>query len=126
FIVLFYLSDKPTHARWLHDGERDALLRELDRSATDQAAPHTTLLAALKDARLWLLSAIYFSLTFGLYSFGYWMPKLLKSVSGYTDTRVALLSAIPYAIAAITMIVARRHSDRTGERRIHASIAAML
>src|SRR5256885_1412496 len=53
FVVLFYLSDNPTHARWLHDDERDALLRELDRSATEQVAHHTTLLAALKDARLW-------------------------------------------------------------------------
>src|SRR5947207_1313885 len=76
--------------------------------------------------RLWLLSGIYLCLTFGLYSFGYWVPKLLKSVTHYSDTRVAMISAIPYALGAIAMIVLGRHSDRTGERRFHAAISAFL
>jgi ACS family tartrate transporter-like MFS transporter len=127
-VVYFVLTDKPAHARWLSDDERVVLEQALAESSTAGASGgshHQDLMAALADARLWLLSAIYLALTFGLYSFGYWMPTLLKGVSKLSDGRVAMLSAIPYGCAAVSMVLAGRHSDRTGERRWHAALAAL-
>src|SRR5205807_9662651 len=39
---------------------------------------------------------------------------------------VGMLTAIPYAAGVIAMVLAGRHSDRTGERRWHIAIAAAL
>ena len=123
-VVFFALTDKPEHATWLSEEERNIVRDELARTNRPSMTHHLTLSAAASDARVWLLSAIYLFLTFGLYSFGYWMPRLLKSISRYSDVKVALMSAIPYGIAAIAMIFVGRHSDRHGEQRWHAAISA--
>jgi len=41
---------------------------------------------------------------------------------GGGDARVGVLTAVPYAVAAIGMVAVGRHSDRTGERRWHFAI----
>ena len=43
-----------------------------------------------------------------------------------SDFVVGLLSAIPYAVAAVGMVIVGRHSDRTGERRWHIALAAII
>src|SRR6185436_2254434 len=45
---------------------------------------------------------------------------------GGSDLTVGLLTAIPYGAGAVAMVVAGRHSDRTGERRWHVVIAALV
>jgi MFS-type transporter involved in bile tolerance (Atg22 family) len=40
--------------------------------------------------------------------------------------QIGLYSAIPYAAAAITMIVIGRSSDRRGERRYHSAVPALV
>ena len=39
---------------------------------------------------------------------------------------VGLLTAIPFAAAAIAMVVVAAHSDRTGERRRHVALSASV
>lgn len=123
-LVLFFLPNGPREVSWLTDEEKDTIadaLREEDR-------PHHELHdlgAALRDWRLWLLSAIYFLVTVGLYGFGFFAPKLLKAHAGtLTNERVTLLVAIPYCIAAIAMVLIGRNSDRTGERHWHIALSS--
>jgi ACS family tartrate transporter-like MFS transporter len=56
----------------------------------------------------------------------FWLPQIVKSASGASDFAVGLLSAIPYAVGAVGMIVVGRHSDETGERRWHIALSAAL
>jgi MFS family permease len=55
----------------------------------------------------------------GLYGIAFWLPTIVKSfgVKGYLD--VGLITAIPYGVAVIGMILLSYHSDKTGERRLH-------
>ncbi len=39
---------------------------------------------------------------------------------------VGLVSAVPYLMAAFAMVIIGNHSDRTGERRWHVAIPALL
>jgi ACS family tartrate transporter-like MFS transporter len=50
----------------------------------------------------------------------------VRKASGASDFVVGLLSAIPYAVAAVGMVIVGRHSDRTGERRWHIALAAIV
>src|SRR5207245_143278 len=59
-----------------------------------------------------------------LYAIQFWLPQIIKASSGRSDFRVGVLSAAPYVVAALGMVVAGRHSDRTGERRWHIAVAA--
>jgi ACS family tartrate transporter-like MFS transporter len=148
-LVWFLLPDGPNEARWLSADERAEVIALLepdrsqpavtstpaDSSAVNASAlmddpsaddgEHYALSAALCDGRLWLLSAIYFLLTIGLYGFGYWMPTLVKSVSTLTNRQLGVVAAIPYAGATVAMVLWGRHSDRTRERRWHAAASAL-
>lgn len=51
---------------------------------------------------------------------------MLKRASGSSDLVVGLLSAVPYAAGAVAMVIVGRHSDRTGERRWHVLLPALI
>ena len=123
-----FLTDRPTSAKWLDDAERLALADELvaDEVASAGGNHHVHFIEALADLRLWLLSAVYFTLMFGLYGITAWMPKVIKLISGLGNGRVGLLAAIPYCAAVVSMVLVGRHSDKTGERRWHIAISALV
>jgi ACS family tartrate transporter-like MFS transporter len=124
FVVLKYLTERPEEAEWLSGAERDALAACLREDA--RAQPAETTARALGNRRTWLLAIVYFTIPVTLYGIGFWLPQILKTVSGGSDLTVGLLTAIPYGAGAVAMVVAGRHSDRTGERRWHVVIAALV
>ncbi|AKU23411.1 MFS transporter [Massilia sp. MB5] len=120
--TLVYLDDGPAVARWLSDAEKAAVLAAL--AADGGRREQMPLLAVLSSARVWLLALIYFLFVMGLYGVSFWLPQLIRN-TGVSDVfEIGLLTAIPYGVAALAMIVAARHSDRKGERRWHAALAA--
>lgn len=56
----------------------------------------------------------------------FWLPTIVKSFGVSDPLRIGMLTAIPYIIGAIGMVVLSKHSDRTRERRWHAAGAAFL
>jgi MFS transporter, ACS family, tartrate transporter len=127
FVVLFVLPDGPESARWLTDAERASVREALHANGHSATSGSHTIGQALACGRVWLVSVAHFLLIpVALYGIGFWMPQILKSASGASDFAVGVLTAIPYACGAIAMVIAGRHSDRTGERRWHVAIAAAV
>ena len=133
FVVLRVLTDRPEQARWLADSERAALVARLEEDAEDAEGartrtepPHASPWRALGNRRTWLLAIAHFTIPVMLYGLGFWLPQMIKTASKGGDFTVGALSAIPYALGAIAMVLAGRHSDRTGERRWHFAIAATV
>ena len=62
----------------------------------------------------------------GLYGFVYWVPTIVQEIFGGNPSRVGRISAIPYLVATITMILIGRHADRRGKRRPFVSICAAV
>jgi ACS family tartrate transporter-like MFS transporter len=121
-VVLAVLPNGPREARWLTASEREALIARLhDERRRSDVAHHHRLSLALASPRVWLLSALYFCLVVGLYGISFWLPQILRSGSGWSDLRVGFMSALPYIVAAVAMVVIAAHSDRTGERRWHTA-----
>jgi len=50
----------------------------------------------------------------------------VKALSQGSDLAVGLLTAIPFALAAIGMVTIATHSDRTGERKLHVAACAAV
>ncbi|MYM26477.1 MFS transporter [Duganella sp. FT135W] len=121
--TLFYLDDSIRAACWLSEGDKQTLEREIAADRKEQQ--HLPLARLFGSGKVWLLALVYFLCVMGLYGVSFWLPQLIKN-SGVTDVfDIGLLSAVPYGVAAVSMVLAARHSDRTGERRWHTAFAAL-
>jgi ACS family tartrate transporter-like MFS transporter len=124
--TLLLLPDRPRDAQWLAQSDREWLERELAQESAHSEHHVQELAHALSDARLWLLSVIYFMMIMGLYGFIYWLPSIIKSVTTASHLTIGFLSAIPYVVAAVTMVLIGQHADRHNERRWHVAASAVL
>ncbi|WP_432380703.1 MFS transporter [Duganella sp. P38] len=121
--TLFYLDDGIRAARWLNDEEKLALEGAIAADRAQQR--HMPLAQVFRSGTVWLLALVYFLCVMGLYGVSFWLPQLIRN-SGVTDVfDIGLLSAVPYCVAAVAMVLAARHSDRSGERRWHTACAAL-
>ncbi len=127
-ITLALLPDRPGDAGWLSPEQRKWLQEELERDGGAAHPQHhvAQLTHALADARLWMLSLLYFLLIMGLYGFVYWAPSIIRSVSKLSDLQIGMISAVPYLVAAVTMVFIGHHADRHHERRWHVAVCALL
>lgn len=80
----------------------------------------------LRNGKLWLLTFIYFCLIAGFYTVSFWLPTLVRNAGVEDVFTVGLLTAIPYAAAIVTMIVASRSADKHRERRWHLALIAVM
>ena len=118
--VLFVLTDRPENATWLSQPEREWLLAEVKAHESRSASSAGThLLHAFRNGTVWVLASIYFAISVGLYGLSLWLPVVVKNLSHAADLRVVALTAIPYLLAAVAMLLVARSSDRTGERKWH-------
>jgi MFS family permease len=117
FWVIFYLDSSIQEAKWLTPEEKNLLSSHL--AAEDQQKTQHKLSDAFSSGKVWVLCAIYFTLMIGLYGIAFWLPTIVKAfgIKGYLG--VGLITAIPYGVAVIGMIILSHHSDKTGERRLH-------
>ncbi len=121
--VFFYLDDSIDRARWLNDSEKLVLHRNLER---DEEKKQTLSIAnTFRNRRVLSFAALYFTFTMGLYGVGFWLPQIIKNMGVKSLLDVGLLSAIPYGVAAITMVLVARRSDHTGERRRYLAVSAL-
>lgn len=125
--VATYLSDNPESAGWLDDRQRNWLLATLKHEEVIiSGGRNTKLLPAFASLRVWLLALVFFGVNACGYGVTLWLPKLIHSRSSASSVVIGLLSAIPYVLAAIVMVLTGVHSDRTGERRWHAAFFTIL
>ena len=128
-LTMFLLSDGPQNARWLTDAERGLLVKRLEEEDQfKKSAGHGHLLArdVFRSKRVWLMCFIYFGFVMGNYGISFWLPQIVKDTLTADPWQIGLLTAIPWAVAAVTMVVVGHHSDMTGERRWHIGIAGIV
>jgi sugar phosphate permease len=123
----FLIADSPAEAKWLSDTERDYLHRRLrETGQSGQASRPTTLGEALRNRNVRIMVATYFFLQIGQYGFGLWLPTIVKAVAGGSPLRIGIISALPWAAGMLGLVINGRHSDRTGERKVHTSVAVIV
>jgi MFS transporter, ACS family, tartrate transporter len=127
-LTYFLLPSRPAEAAFLSSEERTWLTTELAAEEQEKrASRHLTAGQALRDRRIWHLTASYFTLLIAFWAVTFWMPQLLKDLSGeYSNTTVGVLVMIPYLVALAVMIVVGRRSDAKLERRYHAAVPMMI
>lgn len=123
----FYYPDRPAQARWLNDEERGWLSANVHaESRTAPGASREGRWDALKSADGWLCSLIWFCILASNYGVMFWLPTIVKGMSGLTATQTGFIVALPNLASAIGLLLNARHSDKTGERFLHIAIPAMV
>ncbi len=124
--TLFYVNDRPEKNKWLTQEETTWLIDTLAAEKQNQAAGvKTSIWKGLTDIRVLTLAVVYFGTSAGLYSLNIWSPQFIKSF-GLSTMQIGFANAIPPAMAAITMILWARHSDKTKERTWHVIGACLF
>ena len=128
FVVLRYLNDKPEEATWLAPDEKMWLARvqSAERMAKEEASGRMTLRLGLTNRRVLLIALLCFFLVSGNFGVVFWLPQIIKAFGGLSNMEIGLLTAVPYILAAFAMVWWGRHSDRTGDRKWHLVIAALI
>ena len=126
-ITIFYLTDWPKQARWLPEDERSWITEQLRQEKEAKKRVHSfSVWGALRNRDVLLLTLCYFCAMTGSYGIAFWLPSIVKRLSGLSDMNVTLLAAMPYVAGFITQQLNGWHSDRTGERRWHAALPVIL
>jgi len=112
------VADRPESARWLPAAERDRLVAALEAERTLAGTPRGHWLATLWHPAVLLLALYNFGALMAEWGVNFWLPSVLKE-TGLSIVTVGFLSAIPYVVGALMMILVAWRSDRVQERKWH-------
>ena len=117
--VLWFLlvRDHPSETPWV----TPAAAKELEtRLAREQVGfvPISAAYRAFLRGDVVLLAVQYFCWSLGVYGFVLWLPTIVRKGAGMSMTATGLLSALPYLVAIVLMIVVSHLSDRVQKRRL--------
>lgn len=127
-VTWWYLPDGPRDARWLRGDERDWII---DTLAAEEAARRGVadpgVWSVFRNPRAMLLAVTDLLLVLGAFGVTFYLPVIVRSFgTDVSYTRSSLLTAVPFAVGAVFMLLNGWHSDRTGERPYHVVAAAVV
>ena len=124
-VAFFYLDNGPKDAKWLNGHEREALLSALEdeNTAKENHSPRGAL-RALGNPVVLYFAAIYLTIQMSVYGVTFYLPTQIATIVGQpVGLEVGLLTAVPWTFALIVTFVLSRLADRTGQRRLIATLA---
>ena len=122
-VTWFYLSDWPHQAKWLPADEREWVIHRLESERQAKKSVRSyTVWEAIRHRDVVILTALHFVQNGSAYALAFWLPTMLKRLSGLSDFRVTLLVALPNLLGFVAMQLNGWHSDRNAERRWHTAV----
>ncbi|MBO0690140.1 MAG: MFS transporter, partial [Candidatus Dormibacteraeota bacterium] len=120
------IKDSPKNANWMTAEEQNDLDAVLTAEREDRDRPDLgTYRRAMLSGPTWLFSVIYFLQALAGYGLAAFLPSLLKA-NGFPISVVGVLTALPFAMAIIGLLVVGPISDRALVRRKHIAIPAAI
>ena len=111
------VSDKPKDANWLSEDEKLALENQLQAEQVG-IKPVKNYQEAFKSKIVILLCLQYALWSIGVYGFVMWLPSMLNDAPNMNIVKTGWLSAVPYLLAIISMLLASYFSDKTLNRKL--------
>lgn len=124
--ALWYLPDGPQTTKWLSADEKAIVVRELKAESGPASHRISNFGAALRNWRVYVCAFGYFTITWAGSVLNFWAPSVIRQTGIANPFHIGLLSAVPYFIGAIAMILVSRHSDARDERRLHFAVCALV
>lgn len=126
YVVLKVLRDSPRDAEWLEADEKQWLESTLAAERASQPVVVEHGFSNLLRSPVILFTAFaYFGLTGFNYGLSFFLPQIVREFN-LSLQQVGFVSALPFVAGAAGMILWGRHSDATGERRVHLLLPIAL
>lgn len=122
-IVFIVLRNGPAEAGWLSDEQKALVIADLaaEKQAQTDAGVGHRFADAFRNPNIWCIVLANFCNLSTLYGIQFWLPTIIQKVGGTTVFNTGLIAAGLALIPCVVLIVNARHSDRTRERRWHAT-----
>jgi ACS family tartrate transporter-like MFS transporter len=125
-VVLLYVTNRPSEARWLRREESAWLISTLEHERHSiEKRRRLSLWQSFWDPKVLLLSLNYFGIGTASLGMLLFLPQMVKQL-GLTNMQVGWVSMIPYICGAIGMLIWGWFSDRTGERRWNLAMGCVV
>ncbi|PNA20594.1 MFS transporter, partial [Pseudomonas sp. MPR-R1B] len=126
-LAIVLLSDGYQSARWLSPTERQLIEADLTADAAGKPATRgDSVLSVLGNPLIWTFGFVYFCIQSGVYAINFWLPSIIKNMGFDSPLLIGWLSAIPYLLAGVFMIVVGRSADLRNERRWHLVVPMLM
>ncbi len=110
-VVLFYLTDGPADAAWLHPDERTWLMNRLEQEQKQRHALHgSSLIGSLTNPKVLALGVVYFGVVGTNYGLTFFLPQIVQGF-GISTVQNGFVSALPYLAGVVAMVLWGRRSD---------------
>jgi ACS family tartrate transporter-like MFS transporter len=119
----FYFPDRPREVKWLNGAEREWLEAHAANRGDGGVRNDWRI---LKTPLVWASALLWFALLSGAYGIMFWLPQMIKQLSGLNPVQIGFVNALPWVGAMFGTYFNSKHSDRTGERFLHISVPAVL
>ena len=113
FLVLRFITDKPSEAGWLTHSEKRWLTQQLETDAANSSAADkkTGLVHALFSPTIIALALIWFFNTGANLGLSFFLPQVIK-LHGFSTQNVGWISGIPYVAGCFGMLLCGYLSDK--------------
>ena len=127
FLAIKLLSDGYQKAPWLTEAERELIAADLAADAASKPATKGDgVLSVLANPLIWTFGFVYFCIQSGVYAINFWLPSIIKSLGFDSALLIGWLSAIPYLLAGVFMLLVGRSADLRNERRWHLVVPMLM
>jgi ACS family tartrate transporter-like MFS transporter len=123
-VVYYVIADRPEDAKWLTPPEAAWLTDTLRAEAVAKNSEGVFRWQSLFNRRVFLLCGVQSGCPAVAYGVIMWLPQVVKEF-GMSVVQTGFICAVPFAASAIAMGYWSAHSDRTGERRWHLTLAPL-
>jgi ACS family tartrate transporter-like MFS transporter len=96
--------------------------RELAKDGSAGHGERANLMQVLREPRVWVLALFNLCMLGTSYAVIFFLPEMVRGLTGWTPQRVGFLIAGAGALTAVAMIGNAAHSDRRRERRWHVAV----
>lgn len=108
-----WLDSLPQEARWLEDGERQALTSTLEaEAAAANRRDRPSVWRLLGDPQIILFCVVYFAIQLTIYAATFWLPNIIRKMGDLTDLQVGFLNSVPWTISILGMYLAAAGAAR--------------
>jgi MFS family permease len=123
-LVFFGLTNSIAEAKWLTESEKSQAAEAVAVEARSALAHDYR--DVFNKAETVYACLAYFCAIVGYYGMAFWLPQILKK-AGIADTAtIGWLSALPWVVAAVAVVIVGPLSDAPGRRKIFRNLLMSL
>ena len=122
-----WLDSLPQEARWLQEGERQALTSTLEAEAeAANRSDRPSVWRLLGDPQIILFCVVYFAIQLTIYAATFWLPTIIRSMGKLSDMQVGCLNSLPWLISIAGMYLAAAGAARVKNQQAWVSGALLI